>query len=68
VLTLVCNIFQLPVAMVSAYRSNSIFMRSEALRLCDDVQWRMSLAEWSLLGCTELRDVMMISDTTADPM
>lgn len=66
VLTLVCNIFNLPVSLVAAYRSSNIFLRSNALRLTDDENWRTDLAEWSLEGCTELQDVLLIEDTTRD--
>lgn len=68
VLTLVCNIFTLPVSLVAAYRSSNIFLRSGALRLTDDDAWRTSLAEWSLENCSDLQDVLLIEDTTKDPV
>ncbi|GLI62576.1 hypothetical protein VaNZ11_005250 [Volvox africanus] len=66
VLMLICNIFQLPVALVAAYRSANIFIRSTALRLTDDDQWRYSLAQWSMLNAYELRDVLLVPNATLD--
>ncbi|EFJ43286.1 hypothetical protein VOLCADRAFT_96512 [Volvox carteri f. nagariensis] len=85
VLMLICNIFQLPVALVAAYRyglpgggggagfpkspassSANIFIRSTALRLTDDDQWRYSLAQWSMLNAYELRDVLIVPDAGLD--
>ncbi|GLC55895.1 hypothetical protein PLESTB_001041000 [Pleodorina starrii] len=66
VLMLICNIFQLPVALVAAYRSANIFIRSTALRLTDDDQWRYSLAQWSMLNAYELRDVLMVPNAALD--
>ncbi|KAG2452936.1 hypothetical protein HYH02_002274 [Chlamydomonas schloesseri] len=66
VLQLICNIFQLPVALVAAYRSANIFIRSTALKLTDDDQWRYSLAQWSMLNVHDLRDVLVVPDATLD--
>ncbi|GIM05799.1 hypothetical protein Vretimale_10187 [Volvox reticuliferus] len=66
VLMLICNIFQLPVALVAAYRSANIFIRSTALRLTDDDRWRYSLAQWSMLNAYELRDVLLVPNATLD--
>ncbi|GFR46705.1 hypothetical protein Agub_g8325 [Astrephomene gubernaculifera] len=66
VLQLICNIFQLPVALVAAYRSSNIFIRSTAMKLTDDDQWRYSLAQWSMLNASDLRDVLLVPDATKD--
>ncbi|PNW87297.1 hypothetical protein CHLRE_02g117050v5 [Chlamydomonas reinhardtii] len=66
VLQLICNVFQLPVALVAAYRSANIFIRSTALKLTDDDQWRYSLAQWAMLNVHDLRDVLLVPDATLD--
>ncbi|KXZ54057.1 hypothetical protein GPECTOR_5g165 [Gonium pectorale] len=66
VLQLICNIFQIPVALVAAYRSSNIFIRSTAIKLTDDEQWRYSLAQWSMMNVHDLKDVLMVPDATLD--